>query len=738
MPSPFIAEIVEGRCQKELQELRCNSPQVKKANWYSHVVRSRRAGQSLLKNSPAAEKMIPLVARRTRVDERGRGRKTGGGKSLAYGTTRRCSLNCQKNGTDSITEFWHCYHQRELSEKKEYKIASETKHPNLHTIIWMLSLLVCCTTAEHDNPHQPFKWSLIRWEDHKVLSSMITPGNPSFQCELKDLFPVWPPVFLGAFYFCPASNPGKPYCNYPGHYYCAYWGCKTVSYGFPPGGGKDQFISVKWYPYGCKEPQIWRDGGLGRRGNCKGIWINVTKGEDQAWVTGKLWGARLWEPGTDRGGHFFIKKEPAPQDSELIGPNSVLQKEPELEQQYKDQRDKIKNSNVAPTVKGVVKTGLEYSALWKIMQASYQLLNITHPNLTQECWLCHSIRPPFYKGIGSTQKVRRINGTNPAQCLWKQNKTETKGVTLSQVTGKGRCIGKIPPEKEYLCGIIMTQREEDKPAGWLLPAANTKWVCNNIGVTPCLSLKVFNYARDYCIQVTIVPRIIYHSTDYIYQQHTTAEHHLVKREPFTALTIATLLTIGGIGAGTGVASLINQQKEMKTLQMSVDEDLGRIEQAIDGLVKSVRSLSEVVLQNRRALDLLFLQQGGLCVALKEECCAYADHMGVVIDTMTELRNRLEQRKREREANQNWYESWFDYSPWLTTLLSTIAGPLILLILGLTFGPCIFNKLITIVKGHLEAAHLMLIRAKYESLPKDSEDEKLEWARQELERFNEQI
>ncbi|RMC16829.1 hypothetical protein DUI87_06082 [Hirundo rustica rustica] len=66
--------------------------------------------------------MIPLVARCTRVDERGRGRKTGGGKSLAYGTIRQCSLNCQKNGTDSITEFWHCYHQRELSEKKEYKI----------------------------------------------------------------------------------------------------------------------------------------------------------------------------------------------------------------------------------------------------------------------------------------------------------------------------------------------------------------------------------------------------------------------------------------------------------------------------------------------------------------------------------------------------------------------------------------------------------------------------------------
>ncbi|NXX72004.1 ENV1 protein, partial [Spizella passerina] len=102
--------------------------------------------------------------------------------------------------------------------------------------------------------------------------------------------------------------------------------------------------------------------------------------------------------------------------------------------------------------------------------------------------------------------------------------------------------------------------------------------------------------------------------------------------------------------------------------------------------------------------------------------------------MAELRKRLEQRKKEREAHQSWYESWFSHSPWLTTLLSTIAGALILLVLGLTFGPCIFNKLIAIVRGRLEAAHLMLVRAKY---VQDSEDETLELARRELQRFNKQ-
>ncbi|NXO81392.1 ENV1 protein, partial [Sitta europaea] len=61
--------------------------------------------------------------------------------------------------------------------------------------------------------------------------------------------------------------------------------------------------------------------------------------------------------------------------------------------------------------------------------------------------------------------------------------------------------------------------------------------------------------------------------------------------------------------------------------------------------------------------------------------------------MAELRERPAQRKREREAQQGCYESWFNQSPWLTTLVSSLIGPLTMVLLTLIFGPCVLNKLV---------------------------------------------
>lgn len=107
-----------------------------------------------------------------------------------------------------------------------------------------------------------------------------------------------------------------------------------------------------------------------------------------------------------------------------------------------------------------------------------------------------------------------------------------------------------------------------------------------------------------------------------------------------------------------------------------------------------------------------MREGGLCAALREKCCFYADHSGVVKESMTKLRKRLEERQREREAQKGWFESWFTQSPWLTTLLSALAGPLIILMLLLTVGPCLLNRVVSFLQAQIGQVKFMVIRQQY--------------------------
>jgi hypothetical protein len=108
-------------------------------------------------------------------------------------------------------------------------------------------------------------------------------------------------------------------------------------------------------------------------------------------------------------------------------------------------------------------------------------------------------------------------------------------------------------------------------------------------------------------------------------------------------------------ASIGISALVLQGKNYELLRTVIGTDIEKIKTTFDNLQESLTSLHEVVFQNRRRLDLSFLQQGGLCTSLHEECYFHIDHSGIE-ESMAKVREGLTKRKREKGngLNQGWF------------------------------------------------------------------------------------
>lgn len=226
----------------------------------------------------------------------------------------------------------------------------------------------------------------------------------------------------------------------------------------------------------------------------------------------------------------------------------------------------------------------------------------------------------------------------------------------------------------------------------------------------------------FCILVHIIPQVYWYSGE-SGREHLSALGRYKRVVPIL-VPILVGLGIGG-SVAVGTAALITGEENFKVLASQVDSDLKELEKSVNHLEQSLSSLAEVVLQNRRGLDLLFLKQGGLCVALGETCCFYVNHSGIIKESLSLLRNRLKEREELRSGDTNWYEKLFSWSPWLTTMLSAAIGPLMLVILGLLIGPCLVNCLMSYIKKRLQAVKLMALhaaslRTAYSPLSNDTE------------------
>ena len=123
------------------------------------------------------------------------------------------------------------------------------------------------------------------------------------------------------------------------------------------------------------------------------------------------------------------------------------------------------------------------------------------------------------------------------------------------------------------------------------------------------------------------------------------------------------------------------------------------------------SLVEVVLQNRRGLDLLTAEKRGLCLFLNHEFCFYVNQSEIVRDMAQQLREQT-MKRREKLANSwsNWHNIW-SWASWLPPL----TGPLFMLFAVLLFGPCILNAIAQFITSQMESIKVQMVIAHYSPL-----------------------
>ena len=129
-----------------------------------------------------------------------------------------------------------------------------------------------------------------------------------------------------------------------------------------------------------------------------------------------------------------------------------------------------------------------------------------------------------------------------------------------------------------------------------------------------------------------------------------------------------------------MTSLNYSQSLSKHLTHSLEE----IANSLIPIRNQLDSLEAMVLQNRRGLDLLTAEKGGLFLFLEEACSFYTNKSGTVKEAARNLTNRA-WRIRQHLSNswENLLSNWI-WMPWVLPYLD----PLLLLTLILTFSPCL--------------------------------------------------
>ena len=164
--------------------------------------------------------------------------------------------------------------------------------------------------------------------------------------------------------------------------------------------------------------------------------------------------------------------------------------------------------------------------------------------------------------------------------------------------------------------------------------------------------------------------------------------------------IAPLLIGTGIAAalGTKIGGISTSAHFYCKLSQELNDDMEQVVESFVSIQRQINSLASVALQNRQALDLLTAVKGGTCLSLGEDCCYFVNETGIVQGRVKELRDRTECRRKELQNLYSPQNLFQQVLPWLLPFL----GPLVLTILFLLFGPCLFNLFQRFLQKQIQA------------------------------------
>lgn len=142
-----------------------------------------------------------------------------------------------------------------------------------------------------------------------------------------------------------------------------------------------------------------------------------------------------------------------------------------------------------------------------------------------------------------------------------------------------------------------------------------------------------------CLLVTLVPPLTIYSPGELAQGFFTSPpnpSHLQKRAAFLPVVAGISLTASLVSAGLSAGALIHSTNQICDLTSHLQLAIEALTESLAALQRQITSLAQVILQNRRALDLLTAEKGDTCLFLRKECCYFINESGIVETQVTAL------------------------------------------------------------------------------------------------------